>query len=172
MKTTLSLIVVLFCLSAVYAQDAQNKASLKQVTEADLFGVWTFERAEYWEHTAKTLVLRESITSPDSLGRLLSLCLGNAVNSIAFLSDRAMVSTLLTVIQNAECRLQEFEDGTTWLELQWRDELAAGDTPPLMSRYKIQWAEENLIELRDEALCHDNTGAMRHNMLKMFLKTF
>ena len=169
MKLTLTLIAALFCLSVVYAQGTENNPSLKKVTENDLTGVWTFERAEYWELTAKSPVLREKITSPNEFGKLVTLCLGNGISDVVFLPEGTTVSTLLTLMQHVELRLMDMGE-ELWLELQWRNDFMTEDTPALSANYKIQWAEEGLLELTHDALCHDHTGAMYHNMLKMFLR--
>jgi len=164
------LLLTVFCLLLADIAFAQRN---QKITEADFSGVWLFEKAEYWEHTEQppALVLREEITSPDDLGRLLPFCFGEGVRGIHFLEHGAMVEMLLTSKQNVEYRLQESEDGSAWLELHWRDEAAPEDIPAMTFRYAIERAEEDILVLTHEVLCHDATGAMHQNVLKMFLKT-
>jgi hypothetical protein len=163
------LLLTAYCLLPVGATFAQVS---EKITEADFIGAWFFERAEYWEQTGNspTLVLREKITSYDSLGRLSPLCLGSGIKSMLFFENRATMVTLQESAHQVEYMLQESEEDV-WLELRLSNDKMLDSAPPLTFRYKIKRVGKYLIELTHDALCHDSTGAMHHNILKMFLKT-
>ena len=166
MKKLVQFFVVM--LAFVQIAGAQSKESFK-ITEADFVGAWTFEKAEYYEVVGGAPVLKDEITSPDLLYRLFSLCLNDGVKNIFFIGDGAEVEMLLMFRKNVECHIIEFDGGRYMLDMFWRDENVA-DSPVLSFHYEITREREDGIVLTHEALCHDQTGAMHQNILKMFLK--